>query len=46
MSNKITYTDEPIGKVKIINDFLPEAKDLVLKEDNNNKEKLDIINLP
>lgn len=27
------YTNEPIGKVKIINDFLPSPQELVLKED-------------
>jgi len=31
--NKKKYTDEPIGNVKIIKDFLPSPKDLVLKED-------------
>lgn len=28
---KIKYSDEPIGKVKIVKDFLPKPKDLVLK---------------
>lgn len=27
------YTNEPIGKIKVINDFLPPPQDLVLKED-------------
>ena len=30
--NKIRYTDEPIGKLKIVTDFLPSPSDLVLKE--------------
>jgi predicted DNA binding CopG/RHH family protein len=30
---KIKYTDEPIGKIKIVDDFLPKPKDLVLKEE-------------
>lgn len=30
---KVKYTDEPIGKIKIIDDFLPKTKDLVLKEE-------------
>lgn len=30
---KVKYTDEPIGKIKIIDDFLPKPKDLVLKEE-------------
>lgn len=29
---KIKYTDEPIGKVKIVEDFLPAPKNLVMKE--------------
>lgn len=28
---KVNYTDEPIGKIKIIPDFLPEPHQLVLK---------------
>ncbi|EKE00985.1 MAG: hypothetical protein ACD_21C00250G0058 [uncultured bacterium] len=31
--NKKKYTNEPIGKIKIVRDFLPSPKDLVLKED-------------
>lgn len=27
------YTNEPIGKIKIINDFLPAPHELILKED-------------
>ena len=30
---KVKYTDEPIGEIKIVGDFLPKPKDLVLKED-------------
>lgn len=30
---KVKYTDEPIGKIKIIDDFLPKPEDLVLKEE-------------
>ena len=33
MKKKIKYSDEEIGKVKIVKDFLPEPKDLVLKDD-------------
>ncbi len=33
MKNTIKYTDEPMGKVKIINDFLPSPKELALKEE-------------
>lgn len=29
---KAKYTNEPIGKIKIVDDFLPAPKDLVLKE--------------
>lgn len=30
---KVKYTNEPIGKIKIVDDFLPKPKDLVLKEE-------------
>ena len=31
--HKVKYTDEPIGEIKIMDDFLPKPKDLVLKEE-------------
>ncbi|MCX5895560.1 MAG: CopG family transcriptional regulator [Proteobacteria bacterium] len=34
MKNKIKYSDEPIGKLRIVKDFLPSPDQLVLKEDN------------
>lgn len=33
MKEKIKYTDEPIGKVKIVKDFLPPPSELALKEE-------------
>ncbi len=33
MRNKINYTDEPMGKLKIIKDFLPPPDKLALKEE-------------
>lgn len=27
------YTNEPVGKIKIVNDFLPAPQELVLKEE-------------
>ncbi len=33
MKGKIKYTDEPMGKVKILKDFLPSPADLALKEE-------------
>jgi predicted DNA binding CopG/RHH family protein len=33
MKKKIKYTDEPIGKVKVISDFLPSPEALVLKDE-------------
>ena len=33
MKRKIKYIDEPIGKVKIISDFLPSPEELVLKDE-------------
>ncbi len=32
---KVKYSDEPIGEIKIIDDFLPELEDLVLKEETS-----------
>lgn len=37
---KVKYTEEPIGKIKIVDDFLPKPQDLVLK-----KEKVEKITL-
>lgn len=34
MKKKIEYTDEPMGEIKIIEDFLPPPEELVFKEDN------------
>jgi len=34
MKSKIKCTDEPMGKLKVISDFLPPPDQLVLKEDN------------
>ena len=34
MKKTIKYTDEPIGDIKIIEDFLPSPKDLIFKEEN------------
>ncbi len=33
MKKKIKYTDESLGEIEIVNDFLPKPDDLVLKED-------------
>jgi len=33
MKKKIKYSDEKIGKVKVVKDFLPKPEELVLKED-------------
>ncbi|MDO8519511.1 MAG: CopG family transcriptional regulator [Deltaproteobacteria bacterium] len=33
MKNKIIYTDEPMGKIRIIRDFLPPPEELAFKED-------------
>ncbi len=30
---KIKYTDEPMGKVKVVSDFLPAPEELVLKDE-------------
>ncbi|OGU30163.1 MAG: CopG family transcriptional regulator [Ignavibacteria bacterium GWA2_35_9] len=33
MKKKIKYSNEKIGKVEIVKDFLPKPEDLVFKED-------------
>jgi predicted DNA binding CopG/RHH family protein len=33
MSKKIIYTDEPIGKIKVIPDFLPSPAELAFNEE-------------
>ena len=33
MKTKIKYTDEPMGKVKVIKDFLPSPEELALKDE-------------
>lgn len=33
MSKQIQYSDEPIGEVRLIPDFLPSPKDLALKNE-------------
>ncbi len=34
MKTKIKYTDEPLGKIKVVDDFLPTPEELAFKEDN------------
>ena len=34
MSKTIQYSDEPIGDIKIITDFLPSPEELALKKEN------------
>ncbi len=33
MKEKMKYTDEPMGKVKVISDFLPSPEELALKDE-------------
>lgn len=33
MSKPIEYTDEPLGELKIVPDFLPSPEDLIFKEE-------------
>ena len=33
MKGKIKYTDEPIGKVRVISDFLPSTEELALRDE-------------
>ncbi len=34
MNKAIKYSDEPIGELKIVTDFLPSPEDLALKNEN------------
>ncbi|MBD2858096.1 BrnA antitoxin family protein [Spongiibacter sp. KMU-158] len=34
MSKQIQYTDEPIGEIKVVADFLPSPSELKLKSEN------------
>lgn len=34
MKSRIRYTDEPMGKLRVVNDFLPPPEQLALKEEN------------
>ena len=34
MKSKIKYTHEPMGKLRVVKDFLPSPDQLVLKEEN------------
>jgi len=34
MKSKIKYTEEPMGDLRVVKDFLPPPDQLVLKEDN------------
>ncbi|MGA9033875.1 MAG: hypothetical protein WB402_15280 [Sulfuricaulis sp.] len=34
MKSKVKYTDEPMGKRRVVDDFLPAPEELVRKEDN------------
>jgi predicted DNA binding CopG/RHH family protein len=34
MKKKIKYTNEKIGKVEVVKDFLPSPEELVFKDDN------------
>jgi len=33
MSAKIKYTNEPLGKVEVVSDFLPRPEDLVFRDE-------------
>jgi len=34
MEAKIKYTNEPLGELRIVDDFLPSPEDLLFKEEN------------
>ena len=33
MKKKIKYTDEPMGKIRVVSDFLPSPEELALKDE-------------
>ncbi len=33
MSKRVRYSDEPLGKIKLVPDFLPSPKELALKNE-------------
>jgi hypothetical protein len=33
MTAKIKYTDEPLGRLKVVPDFLPDPKELAIREE-------------
>ena len=37
MKKRKKYKEEPIGKIKIVEDFLPKPKDLALKKEETKK---------
>lgn len=34
MKKKIKYSNEPIGKIRVVKDFLPSPEELAFKEEN------------
>lgn len=34
MKSKIKYSDEPMGELRVVKDFLPSPDQLILKEEN------------
>ncbi len=34
MKSKLKYSDEPMGKLRVVEDFLPPPEELVFKEEN------------
>ena len=39
MKKKITYTDEPLGDIQVVEDFLPPPERLIFKEDEAKDDK-------
>ena len=31
---KVSYTEEPLGEIRVVDDFLPSPEELVFKEEN------------
>ena len=46
MKNKIVYTDEPLGEVRVVEDFLPLPEELAFREEPVKAENADDTDAP
>jgi hypothetical protein len=43
---KVVYTNEPIGKINLVSDFLPDPRELVLKQEAKKTPLITLIRKP